>query len=348
MPLGRPWELVTIPQPQDPPVAPSLPPRTRLGPALVRSEYFVLLVSLGYFAAAWPFTPGLASGSNLANILSSLLPLAIVALGQTCVLISGGIDLSATSIIAMSSVVGASVMNADTGWLRGSPLAVPMAIAAMIGTGAILGSLNGAAITLFRMPPFIVTLTSMMFVSGWAVWLTHSRNIGNLPDTFNAIGAQVLVASGVTATVALVGHLFLNRSLWGRWLFAVGHNPRAALISGVPVRGVTCLAYVLSGICAALASVLYTGRLETGSPVLGQRILLDVIGATVIGGTSLYGGRGKVAWTLCGVLFLTLLDNSLNLLNLSYFTIMMVKGGVILLAALLDTARHRWLAGEGS
>ena len=93
---------------------------------------------------------------------------------------------------------------------------------------------------------------------------------------------------------------------------------------------------------AAAASVLYTGRLETGSPVLGQRILLDVIGATVLGGTSLFGGKGRVSWTFFGVLFLSLLDNALNLLGLSHFTIMMVKGGVILLAALLDTARTRW------
>ena len=106
------------------------------------------------------------------------------------------------------------------------------------------------------------------------------------------------------------------------------------------------LAYVVSGLCAAAASVLYTGRLETGSPVHGQRILLDVIGATVIGGTSLFGGKGKVLWTVFGVFFLTLIDNSLNLLNLSHFSIMMVKGGGHSLAALMDALRNHWLAGE--
>ncbi|MDW8310625.1 MAG: hypothetical protein RMK20_14720, partial [Verrucomicrobiales bacterium] len=124
----------------------------------------------------------------------------------------------------------------------------------------------------------------------------------------------------------------------------VGHNARAAAIAGVPVGGVTVAAYVLSGFFAALASVLYTGQAESGSPVLAQRLLLDIIGAAVLGGTSLFGGRGKVLWTLGGVLFLKLLDNSLNLLGLSYFSIMMVKGAVILLAALLDSVRNRALA----
>jgi ribose/xylose/arabinose/galactoside ABC-type transport system permease subunit len=133
----------------------------------------------------------------------------------------------------------------------------------------------------------------------------------------------------------------LSRTLLGIGLVAVGHNPRTARVSGVHVAGVTILAYVLCGACAGIASVLITGQLETGSPVQWENNLLDVIGATVIGGTSLFGGRGSVFGTACGVLLLTLIDNSLNLLNLSHFTIMMAKGGVILLAALLDTLRHR-------
>jgi ribose/xylose/arabinose/galactoside ABC-type transport system permease subunit len=195
------------------------------------------------------------------------------------------------------------------------------------------------------MPPFIVTLTSMMFVSGFAIWITHSRNIGNLPPAFNTFGAGLGGGLGVAIALGLIVHFGLSRSLGGRWLYAIGHNARAAYISGVPVSAVIVGAYMTSGACAALASVLYTGRLETGSPVLGQRMLLDVIGATVIGGASLYGGKGTVLGTVFGALFLTLLDNSLNLLNLSYFAVMMAKGAVILLAAILDTTRHR-LAGR--
>lgn len=146
------------------------------------------------------------------------------------------------------------------------------------------------------------------------------------------------------AALAAAAHWMLSRSLWGRWLYAVGHNPRASLISGVPVNGVIVSAYVISGLLAAVASVLYTGQAESGSPVLAQRLLLDIVGATVIGGTSLFGGKGKILWTLFGVLFLKLIDNSLNLLDLTYFSIMMVKGAVILFAAFMEAVRSKVMA----
>lgn len=311
---------------------------------LIGSEHLVLFLSALYFTALAPFTPGFAAPDNFANLLATLLPLFIVAVGQTVVLITGGIDLSVTSIIALTSVTGAAIMSGDAGWLAGSPLAVPAALLAMLLAGALVGACNGLAITRFKMPPFIVTLTSMMFFSGLAIWLTQSKNIGNLPAAFNALGGKTGLALLIAAGLGLAAHVMLDRSLWGRWLYAVGHNARAAFISGVPVDGVTLSAYVVSGACAALASVLYTGQAESGSPVLAQRLLLDIVGATVLGGTSLFGGRGKVLWTLGGVLFLKLLDNSLNLLGLSYFTIMMVKGAVILFAALMDTARSKVLA----
>lgn len=315
-----------------------------MGLWLLRSEELVLFLSLVYCCLLLPVAPGLVSVDNLVNLVSSLLPLLIVSVGQTIVLITGGIDLSVTSLIALTSITGAALINADTGLLGHSTLATPVGLAAMVFLGGLLGAGNGAAITRFQMPPFIVTLTTMMFYSGLAVWLTHSKNIGHLPAAFNAIGASVGPSLAVTALVVFLAQVGLSRSLWGRWLYMLGHNRKAALISGVPVEATVLSAYAVSGVCAALASILYTGRLETGSPVLGQRILLDVIGATVIGGTSLYGGKGKILWTVYGALYLTLLDNSLNLLNLSFSSIMMAKGGVILCAALLDAARHRLLS----
>ncbi|MBN2507988.1 MAG: ABC transporter permease [Verrucomicrobia bacterium] len=308
---------------------------------LLLSDYAVLVLSAGWFVGVMPLAPGFATWENLANLVGGMLPLLVVATGQTLVLITGGIDLSVTSTIALASVVGARVMSGDSGWLGGSVLAVPAGVAAMLAVGAAVGGLNGAAVTVLRMPPFIVTLTTMMFVSGFAIWWTQSRNIGGLPAGFVAIGARTLPALLVALGVAGAAHAVLTRSLAGRWAYAIGHNPRAAFISGVPVRRVTLLVYVACGCGAAVASVLYTGRLEAGSPVHGQRILLDVIGAAVLGGTSLFGGRGTVVGTAFGVLFLGLLDNSLNLLNLSHFTIMMTKGAVILVAAWMDTVRRR-------
>jgi ribose/xylose/arabinose/galactoside ABC-type transport system permease subunit len=317
-------------------------PANRLA-SLAASEYLVPALCLVYFAALAPFAEGFASAGNFSNILLTLLPLFLLALGQTVVLITAGIDLSVTATVALTSVIGGMVMSGDNGWLANSPVAGPAGIAAMIATGALVGLLNGWAVALLRMPPFIVTLTTMMFVGGFAVWLTRSENLGSLPSRFTALGNELWLSLPLSLLAALFAHLMLSRSLPGRWLYAVGQNARAARVSGVPVAATICGAYVVSGVCAALASVLLTGQAQTGSPVLGRNLLLDVIGAAVIGGTSLFGGKGKVLWTLFGVLLLKLIDNSLNLLNLSDWDIRIIKGGVILFAALMDAVRTRFV-----
>ena len=306
-----------------------------------QSEYIILLLCAVLFAALAPITPGLTSNHNFANLLANVLPLLVVASGQTIVLVSGGIDLSVGSVIALTSVSGAFVMNSHHGWLAGSPLATPVALVVMWLVGAAVGFGNGFAVAKLRMPAFIVTLTSMMFFSGLAIYLTQSKSVPGLPASFIQLGAELWITLILAAALALAAHVLLSRTLLGRWIYTVGHNPKTAHVSGVPVERTLISAYVLSGLLAASASIIYTARLETGSPVLGQQLLLDVIGATVIGGTSLFGGKGKILWTLFGVTFLVLLDNALNLIGLSYFQIMMVKGGVILLAALLDALRNR-------
>jgi ribose/xylose/arabinose/galactoside ABC-type transport system permease subunit len=317
--------------------------------AFAGSEYFVLLLCAAVFVAFAPFTPGFLTPGNLWNVLISCLPLLLVATGQTAVLITGGIDLSVTAAIGLSSVTGALVMSGDQGWLRGSPLATPVALAVMFATGAGLGLVNGVSIAWLRMPAFMVTLTTTLFFSGFAVWLAKrlvdAESLYNLPTAFLALGGHAWLALALAVAATGAAHLLLTRTLLGRWFHAVGHNARTSLISGVPVAAVTVSAYVLSGLFAAMASVLLTARLETGSPNHGKALLLDVIGAAVIGGTSLSGGKGKVLWTVCGVLFLSLLGNGLNLLNLSDFLITIVKGAVILLAALLDVWRTRWARG---
>ena len=307
----------------------------------LQSGQLTLALCVVYGAVMALVAPGFASLENWGNVLMAMLPLLVVATGQTIVLITAGIDLSVTSIIALTSITGAALITADAGPLAGNPVATPVAILVMLLVGGGIGLFNGGCVTWLKMPPFIVTLTTMMFLSGLAIWLTQSRAIYNLPTSFLMIGKQVWIAALITIGVAFAAQLLLARTLLGLGWRAVGYNPQTARVSGVPVTRVTVLAYVLSGVCAAIASVLITGQLETGSPVHWKNNLLDVIGATVIGGTSLYGGRGSVVWTVSGVLLLSLIDNSLNLLNLSHFSIMMTKGGVILLAAFLDTLRHR-------
>jgi ribose transport system permease protein len=297
---------------------------------------FVLMLCGLYALVVAMFTPGFVSAANVVNVLSSMLPLLIVAVGQTIVVVTGGIDLSVTSTIAMTSTLGALAMTSYDSALAG--------IIVMLVLGASIGLANGAAIAALGMPPFIVTLTTMMFFSGFAIWTTKSRSVPGLPESFTLFGSNILVVTTLALSVVAIGQLLLTRTKAGQWLYAVGRSPRAALASGVPVGWTLALAYVFSGVLAAIAGALYTARLETGSPVLGQRILLDVIAAVVIGGTSLFGGRGRVLWTVWGALFITLIDNSLNLLGVSNFTVLIAKGVVILAAALLDTIRTRYAA----
>ncbi len=298
-----------------------------------------------YFAVFTPFTPGFASWSNLQTILAYCLPILVVSVGLTLVLIVGGIDLSVTSIIALASVVGGKIMSADEGWLAGSAWAIPVGLFAMMAISAVVGAVNGAAITIGRIPAVIATLTTMMFVSGLAIWFTLSRKIGGLPSGFVMLGQNLWIVAAISGAAILLAHVALTKTLYGKWLYAIGHNPRAAIVSGVPVGRVTFFTYVFSGLFAGIAAILFTAGLETGNPEMARDNLLDVVGAVVIGGTSLYGGKGHVIGTVFGVLFLALVDNSLNLIGLNFYTIAMVKGGVILAAAFTDALRNRFMAG---
>lgn len=331
---------------------------------LLLSEYFVLYLSIAYFLVLLPFIPVLGTPGNLANVLSNVWPLLAVAVGQTFVLIVAGIDLSQPAIIGLTSVVGATFLTSALnsvqfgqsplwGWfltehggpLAHAPLGVLTAVLAMLAVGALVGWINGVSVTGFHMPPFMVTLVTVTFFGALAIWLTKSENVINLPASYTAIGSRgwgvLSYALLISGGLALGAHWTLSRTVLGRWMYATGANPRTARVSGIPTGRVVLLAYVLSGICAAVGSLLYSTRLQLGQPTLGSNLLLDVIGATVIGGTSLFGGKGKIAWTLFGVLFFVLLGNTLNLLNLGFYTVNIVKGAVILAAAALDVARTR-------
>lgn len=336
---------------------------------LLLSEYFVLYLTILYVLILWPFIPRVFSERNIVNIMSNTWPLLAIAIGQTFVLLVAGIDLSQTSIMALVSVSGALIMTTRLNpdlfsksplWgiflsengshLAGSVLAVPAAIAAMLSVGALIGVINGASVAKLKMPPFIVTLVSMMFFSALAIYLPKSENIMGMPDTFVAIGRGSLggipIPLLISGALAIAAYIILKHTLFGRWIYAVGINPKASRISGIPIEKVVIAAYVISGIYAATGAILYSGRMRMGRPTLGSTILLDIVGANVIGGVSLMGGKGTIKGTFFGVLFFVLLANTLNLLNLSFYTIDIVKGGVILGACFLDVTRTRIAARE--
>jgi len=341
----------------------------RLPGEIVLSDHFVLVLTVLYFVLIWVIYPHMAGRRNIANLFSNVWPLLALVIGQMFVLIVGGIDLSQTSIMAVTSVLGAMIMavrfdpakfehnplwgvifSEQGGLLAGSGWAVPMAVLTMLAVGVAIGFLNGVAVAKLRMPPFMVTLVAMSFFSGLAIYLTRSENIMHLPNSFIAVGKGTLgpVPSALlmVVTLAALAFVVLNLSMLGRWFYAVGQNIRTARISGIPTEYVVILAYVFSGFCAAVGSILYSARLEAGRPTLGRNLLLDVIGAAVIGGISLFGGKGKVLWAVYGVLFFVILDNSLNKMPLEFYSIDIIKGLVILIAALLDALRTRVAANQ--
>jgi ribose transport system permease protein len=333
---------------------------------IVVSEYFVLILTIVYFFLIAAIVPSMFAENNLKNIFSNMWPLFAVTIGQTFVLLLAGIDLSQTSIMGLTSVIGAAFMTQTAnsavlepsplwGWFiteYGGPFArFPDSVSAILGIcvmlliGILAGTLNGIMIAKLDMPPFMVTLIAQMFYAALAVQLTKSQNIMNLPSEFTNVGfsglGSIPYSFFITIILSIVAQLLLSKSILGRWIFSIGANYKAARVSGVPVERTTIFVYAFSGFCAAVASVLYSGRLLMGRPTLGANMLMDIMGATIIGGTSMFGGKGKVTWTLFGALFYTILTTSLTQLKLDTFTINIVKGLVILAAATIDITRTR-------
>jgi ribose/xylose/arabinose/galactoside ABC-type transport system permease subunit/ABC-type sugar transport system substrate-binding protein len=298
------------------------------------------------FIALVAFARAMFSTDTLHDVLLAVMPLAILVGGQLLVLLLGQIDLSMTAVMAIGSIASASVMTHQAASL-GESGATATGILACLAVGAVLGIFNGVCNAVLRIPSFIVTLAVMMAGNGAAVWYASSVSdtisIGGLPGAFRHIGygtaAGVPIALILSLSVLLAIHYILSRTVTGKWLYAVGHNSETARISGVPVQFVTIAAFTASGLGAALATIIYTSRIETGLPTLGQNMLLDIIGAAVIGGVSLFGGRGNVWMALGGVAFLCVLDKSLQLLGLSLFVVLAVKGCAIIIAATFDVAR---------
>ena len=292
---------------------------------------------VGLIIVLWILTPHFLTVSNLLNVAQQTSINAIIAVGLTFVIISGGIDLSVGSLVAFSGVVMASLMQ------RGLP--VPLALAAGLATGLASGLINGLSITLGRLPPFIATLGMMSVARGGALLYTDGRPISGFGESFRwlATGEVLFVPVPVIVmgVVYLIAHFILRRTPFGRYAFAIGGNEEAALLSGVKVRFHKTMVYGACGLLSALAAAVLTARLNSAQPIAGINYELDAIAATVIGGTSLMGGQGSVVGTLIGALIMGVLRNGLNLLGVSSFIQQLVIGAVIILAVLMDMAFKR-------
>ncbi|MFL6628125.1 MAG: ABC transporter permease [Vitreoscilla sp.] len=309
-----------------------------------------LFVLVTVFSLASPAFFSVGNGMTVALQVTSI---AYLGIGATCVIITGGIDLSVGSILALAGVVAALAVRAG--------INVPLAMLLGLLTGIGCGLVNGLCVTLMRLPPFIATLAMMLVARGVALQITDAKAVGGLGEQFAALGNGSLwrivrigadgfpdvVFPGIPYPVllmialALATGLMLRRSRLGRHLYAVGSNVEAARLSGIDVRRVTLFAYVLSGALAGLTGCVLMSRLVTAQPSEGVMYELDAIAAAVIGGTSLTGGIGTVSGTVIGAFVIGILRNGLNMTGVSAFVQQIIIGLVILVTVWIDQLRNR-------
>ena len=295
-------------------------------------EFLVLTILTSSFGGEHLFASTFLNWSNISQVVRALSFIAIMAVGQSVVIITAGIDLSAGSVLGLCGVVTAVLLNENFG-------VVPAVLLSLLA-GIASGFLNGALITRAKLPPFIATLGMMSIARGLAFAITGGETIRNLPSQFLILGQGEFLGMPIPiifmAVFALTVGFALRSTKWGRYAYAVGGNEEAAIYSGVNVQKIKILVYSLSGFSAGLAGVLFTSRFGVGQSTAGLGYELDVIAAAVIGGASLSGGRGTILGAVIGSVLMGILRNGLVLLNVSAYWQQVAIGLVILLAVVLD------------
>lgn len=290
--------------------------------------------------------PDFLKRDNLLNIANQIAVIAIVAIGMTMVIVTGGIDLSVGSLIALSAVVACLLIRELAGGAGATAPGMTLGCAGAVLLCGAVGALNGTLVTLFGIPPFIVTLAMMLVASGLAYLLAEGQSVYQVPDSFIWLGrgADLFKVPNAVVLMALLyaaAHVLMSRMALGRYIYAVGGNREAALLSGVPVKRVLLFAYAACGLLAGLGGVVMASQLKSGSPTYGQMYELYVIAAVVVGGASLSGGRGRMFGTLIGAFIIAVIQNGMNLKGVEPYTQKVVLGLVILAAVLLDMMRQK-------
>lgn len=302
-------------------------------------KFGIFLAVIGVAIVFTVLSPVFLTVSNLRNILIQSGTNAIIAAGMTFIIIAGEIDLSVGSILALTSVVGAKIM-VDTG-------NVFIGILAILLLGTLLGLLNGFFVAHMKFPSFITTLSTMWLFRGSAYVYSGGQAIVNLPSGIMklAMGSLFKVPNIVwlIAVTYIVCYFILNNHTAGRKIYAVGDNEEAARLSGVNVKQIKTLVFMISGFLASLGGIVLMSRLNSGQPVAGISFELSAIAAAVIGGTSLSGGVGKVEGTLVGAIFIAMLQNGLVILNVSSFWQQVIMGLVVLVAVGIDKYRKAFI-----
>ncbi|MGF1723501.1 ABC transporter permease [Photobacterium nomapromontoriensis] len=299
--------------------------------------FFPLLGFLAVFMIMVLVSDNFLTTNNLTNVARQVSINAIIAVGMTCAILTGGIDLSVGSVMALSGTITAGLI------VTGVPL--PLAIVLGLILGALLGGINGFLIAYARMPAFIVTLAMLGVARGLALIYTGGYPISGLPQSFNFFGRGDVMGLQtpilIMFIVYIAAYLLLNHTPFGRHVYALGGNEEAARLSGIKVPKVTLMVYTLSGFTAAIAGLILTSRLMSGQPNAGVAFELDAIAAVVLGGAAMSGGKGAIIGTLVGAMLLGVLNNGLNLVGISPYVQNVIKGIIILVAIYVGTDKRR-------
>jgi ribose/xylose/arabinose/galactoside ABC-type transport system permease subunit len=310
------------------------------------SEIAIVAVFIAIVLYLSVTTSAFLSASNIMAILVATSLIAVVACGQTFVIITGGIDLSSGSVVALAGIVTGLVLHA------GVP--IPLSILAGIGVGLLCGLFNGLSVTYLNMSPFIVTLAAMSMARGLAFIIPNGQTVFGFDDAFDSIGGGLwaipgigtLPIAGVISLAGLaIGAFVLRKTVFGSEVYSVGGNREAAVMAGIPVRRTLIIVYMISGALAGLGGVILTGRLDSAQPIAANGLELNAIAAVVIGGASLFGGRGSMLGTILGVLLIGVINNGLTLNNVEPFWVQFIQGAVIFLAVLFDSLNQRRRGG---
>lgn len=321
-------------------------------------KYAIVFIFLAMFIGMWFLSDAFLQPRNLLNIVRQISVMGLIAIGVTMVIITTGIDLSSGSVLALAAVVAASLAQ-STDWASakypGLDLPVIVPILAALAIGAVCGSINGWLIARFKIPAFIATLGMMTIARGFAL-IYSDRPVSGLTDTYNFIGQGELlkilpipdqpplgipIPIIILAVVAVGAHIMLNSTRFGRHIYAIGGNEQAARISGLNVGRIKIGVYMIAGLLSGLAGLVLSSRIGSGQPGLGVGYELDAIAAAVIGGTSLSGGIGTIWGTIVGALIIGVLNNGLDLLNVSAYWQTIVKGSIIVIAVIIDERKNR-------
>lgn len=298
---------------------------------------FWVLVAL--CAVAIYLSPSFLQVGNLMNVGRQIALFGIVSIGMTFVILTRGIDLSVGSIVGVVAVSSAMLLSSGT--------AIPVVIFLALLMGAALGALNGIGVVFCQMPPFIMTLGTLVMGRGIAMTIANGepQALGEATDAFYFLGGGFLLGVPVPiwifAGVALIAFVVLRSTSFGRQVYAVGSNAEAARLAGIKVGAVLMSVYVVSGVLASLTALITISRLTVGEPTAGTNLELEAIAIVVIGGTSLFGGEGTVIGTVIGAAIIAVIANILNLLGISPFTQQIVKGAIIIAAVMFEVYRHR-------